>query len=716
MARAYSTSEAKRFRRIYQELYAKFRQLDSLADRCREEVKTATAKIAGEESMELLKAIPVDELNREKKGIRVKTLHDAGYHTIGDIVKANPYQLSAINGISPEGANEIKKAASAIAETAQKGAKVSLSADHKTPSSTALVTALFKYKRILPIIRSADEFRQFYDKELNDALSAAKPAMGGLRWMFSSAAKKADAQEACATLSQILSDDNIAPLKTSLDALKRLGFPTSKDVWEDFSRDSIAYVNLLEEIEPDRVGSGSGVYGLPEDLAQAVAQVELHLDGLRCTLRRYQEWGVKYAVSQRRILLGDEMGLGKTVQAIAVMVHLRNEGATHFAVVCPASVLTNWCREIAKHSDLSVIKVHGNNKEAAFQQWLSTGGVAVTTYETTAIFDFEKGFRFSMLTVDEAHYIKNPSAQRTVNVKKLCERAERLLFMTGTALENRVSEMATLINILNPVVAKDIQPLLSLSSAAQFREAVAPVYYRRKREDVLTELPELIESYEWCDLLPKEKRIYRDAIAEQNFMAARRVSWNVDDLSDSSKAQRLLEIVEDAKEQDRKVLIFSFFLDTIAKISALLGESCLEPITGSVSPARRQEIIDEFDKAEAGSALTAQIQSGGTGLNIQSASVVIMCEPQLKPSIENQAISRAYRMGQTRSVLVYRLLCDDTIDERIINILAEKQNEFDAFADESNAADETLELDKTTISDIMQAEQQAQTAEAVEPQ
>ena len=133
----------------------------------------------------------------------------------------------------------------------------------------------------------------------------------------------------------------------------------------------------------------------------------------------------------------------------------------------------------------------------------------------------------------------------------------------------------------------------------------------------------------------------------------------------------------------------------------------MEPITGSVSPQRRQEIIDEFDKAPAGSALVAQIQSGGTGLNIQSASVVILCEPQLKPSIENQAISRAYRMGQARSVLVYRLLCDDTVDERIIDILAQKQEEFDAFADESKAADDTLELDNASINSIMQAEQKA---------
>ena len=575
------------------------------------------------------------------------------------------------------------------------------------------MTALCRYKLLLPAINTAAQFRQYYDSELTRALAAAKPASGGLRWIFTSSSKKNDADAACAVLAQILSDENLAPVNDSLNAVMRqFNYISPNHAWEDFSRDSITYINLLETIEPDRVGSGDGVQGLPEELAESVADVVLDLSGLNCTLRRYQEWGVKYAVAQRRILLGDEMGLGKTVQAIAVMVHLRNLGATHFAVVCPASVLTNWCREIAKHSDLSVIRVHGSAKEAALQQWLSQGGVAVTTFETTAAFDLVDDFRLTMLTVDEAHYIKNPSAQRTVNVKRLCGHADRLLFMTGTALENKVEEMATLITILNPNVAQTIQPMLSLSSAPQFREAVAPVYYRRKREDVLTELPELVESYEWCDLLPGEKKLYQEAIAEQNFMAARRVSWNADDLANSSKARRLMEIVEDAKEQERKVLIFSFFLDTVAKIAAMLGTSCMEPITGSVSPARRQEIIDEFDKAPAGSALVAQIQSGGTGLNIQSASVVIMCEPQLKPSIENQAISRAYRMGQARSVLVYRLLCDDTVDERIIELLRAKQKEFDAFADESKAADDTLELDNASISGIMQAEQKALEAAA----
>jgi SNF2 family DNA or RNA helicase len=178
----------------------------------------------------------------------------------------------------------------------------------------------------------------------------------------------------------------------------------------------------------------------------------------------------------------------------------------------------------------------------------------------------------------------------------------------------------------------------------------------------------------------------------------------VDDIEKSSKATRLLELVSEAESEQRKVIVFSFFLDTIEKVGAMLGDKCIGPINGSVSPARRQEIVDEFDKAPAGSVLVAQIQSGGTGLNIQSASVVIICEPQFKPSIENQAVSRAYRMGQSRNVLVYRLLCEDTVDEKITALLEEKQAVFDAFADRSAVGEESLELDERTFGEIMNEE------------
>ena len=704
MARSFSSGDAKRLLNIQKDIDSKLRQIDSADVRMREDIKAAAMNIAGDSSMEVLAGIPVEELNRDKKGIRVKSLRDAGFTNLADIMNASMRSLSDINGISPEGALAIKQAASEIAETAKSGTKIRLSADDKNPLTTALVTALCKYKRSLPYINKAADFSNNYSASISAAAADLRPAAGSLRWLFASAQKKATAESAYQALSSMISDSLANEISDSVRAISRASYTNQNDAWDDFTRDSIRYIGILESVVPDMVGGGEEIYGLPEDLAESVADVQLDLTGLRCTLRRYQEWGVKYAIAQRRILLGDEMGLGKTVQAIAAMVHLRNKGATHFVVVCPASVLTNWCRETAKHSDLGVIKVHGSSKEAALREWLSKGGVAVTTYETTSVFDIDDSFRITMLTVDEAHYIKNPDAQRTKNVKNLCAHADRLLFMTGTALENRVGEMASLIKVLNTGVFTEISPMLSLSSAPQFRDAVAPVYYRRKREDVLTELPELIESREWCDLLPEEKKVYKEAIAEQNFMAARRVSWNVDDLTQSSKARRMLEIIEDAKEQGRKVLVFSFFLDTVAKVASLLGDSCMEPITGSVSPSRRQEIIDEFDKADAGSVLVAQIQSGGTGLNIQSASVVIICEPQIKPSIENQAISRAYRMGQARSVLVYRLLCDDTIDERITDILAQKQSEFDAFADESVAAEDTLELDNASINDIMNAE------------
>ncbi len=136
----------------------------------------------------------------------------------------------------------------------------------------------------------------------------------------------------------------------------------------------------------------------------------------------------------------------------------------------------------------------------------------------------------------------------------------------------------------------------------------------------------------------------------------------------------------------------------------MLRDKCTDPINGSVPPSKRQAIIDDFEKSKSKTVLLAQIQSGGTGLNIQAASVVIICEPQFKPSIENQAISRAYRMGQTRNVLVYRLLCENSVDEKITVMLEEKQQVFDAFADKSEAANQSKEIDERTFGNIIKEE------------
>ena len=425
-------------------------------------------------------------------------------------------------------------------------------------------------------------------------------------------------------------------------------------------------------------------------LGDQIERVPIDAAGLYCLLRTYQKFGVQYILSQKQVLLGDEMGLGKTIQAIAAMVCLRNGGETHFMVVCPLGVLINWCREIEKHSNLKYIKIHGKTAAEDFVLWQRRGGVAVTTYETLNKFELRHRYTIGLLVVDEAHYVKNPDAIRTQNVMEIKKHAQRCLFMTGTPLENEVKEMTGLIRVLQPKVAAEIAMLDQLSDAEEYREKVASVYFRRTREDVLTELPDREDAEEWNALTPEERLIYYEDTLGKRFMSMRQVSWNVADLRTSSKAKRLQEICADAEAEGRRILIFSFFLDTVNKVAALLGPKCCGVITGSVPGAQRQALIDRFSASPPGSALVAQIQSAGTGLNIQAASVVVICEPQIKPSIEDQAISRAYRMGQARKVLVYRLLSEESIDERIMEKLGRKREIFDEFADRSVAGEQTL--------------------------
>lgn len=688
----------------YSEIAKQCENLNKKIDNRKREIKKAVDRMIAAELLKTLRGIPVDELNREGNGFRIKALADHGYTTMADVFSAHTYQLSSVYGISSTAAYGMKQVADKYAEKIKPDIRIRLSADNRTMEATGIVQGIYCYKSTSEILRQIEEIQKKYKPEISKLLKILKTADNVVHWSFDEYKKKEKWIAAYKTLAQLIADEYGDPLKHLLLEVNQSSRGKESEAWEDFGLNNIQYFTILEEIVPGALGNGDGLYGLPEELAQEIQDECFFPDGLNCSLRRYQEWGVKYILHQERVLLGDEMGLGKTVQAIASMVSLKNTGATHFMVVCPASVLPNWCKEIATKSKLRVTKIHGPGRDAAFREWVKAGGAAVTTFETTGYCKPDEKFKFDLLIVDEAHYIKNPEARRTVNLKKLGLHASRKLFMTGTALENNVDEMIELISILQPQVAADIRKIAFMSSAPQFRKRIAPVYYRRKRDDVLSELPDLIESKEWCTMTVAEEAEYEKCVLAKNYAASRRVSWNVDDLQKSSKAKRLLELVEMAAEDNRKIIVFSFFLDTIKKVQELLGTRCVQPINGSVSAQRRQEIIDGFDKAPGGTVLPAQIQSGGTGLNIQSASVVIFCEPQLKPSIENQAVSRAYRMGQSRNVLVYRLLCENSLDEKIIDLLAQKQAIFDAFADKSVAAAETLEIDNGTLGDIIKEE------------
>lgn len=640
---------------------------------------------------------PVDMLKDLVPGVRVKCLKDAGYTTLDKImygrlcrVERQPWdnydqrwELSRVNGISENAADRIVEAIDQQVAMLAKSGKIKLNPDNKRPEDTVLLQAVYKHFELEKVINEAKAASERITEEFSELQDQIMPALDAYTWLFYK--DRDTVYGAYEKLVELKNGDELKRINGL--ATRRFNELDEREVWRLFESDPIRVYGLLEKLMPEAFSSTSNGYGLPEKLADQIKTTSFDTTGLKCELRTYQTWGVRYILHQNNVLLGDEMGLGKTVQAIAAMTALKNKGAKKFLVVCPASVLENWVREVRKHSDLTCVKIHGGEKQLQARTWLAGLDVGVTNYESTGSIELDPSRKLDLVVVDEAHYIKNPSAKRSINTLNLCKQAKRVLFMSGTPLENKVDEMIGLVSHLNKKAAREAGKYASRFSSAEFRDALAPVYYRRKREDVLSELPDLIENSEWCQMGSSELQQYYLTLRMRNPMQIRRLSWNAPNPSDSSKLKRLREIVADAKDENRKVLVFSFFLDTIDVVRSAFGSACYGPISGSTPLNKRQQIIDSFDAAPAGSVLLAQIQSGGTGLNIQSASVVVLCEPQYKPSIENQAISRAYRMGQSRNVLVYRLLCKDTIDERIMSILGRKKGDFDAFADKSTAAE-----------------------------
>ena len=709
MRLSFSTREAAQIMKEHQELLSGLGNFAFLEGRMELDVKLAVEELQNNMALEQLSTVPVEEINKSGINVRTKALRDYYYRNIADLCRASEKELEAVKGISAEGASRIKTLVASLKEQTIKVLHFRLSYDERTPETTRIVVIADQLLRLRSFYAAGQSLYQLYQAPINDALQDLQPAGQFFSRLFLSGNKKKQAQQAYLYLTELLSSPSYGiSARSLLDRLKQTTELSSEEAWNDFLSDSISINSLIDELLPGALG-GDIWYGLPEEMAESIRAQEADLTGLKCSLRRYQEIGVKYILHQKHVLLGDEMGLGKTIQAIASMVVLRNAGYRHFLVICPAALVTNWCREIARFSDLDPCRIHGETRLAEIHHWQVGGGVAVTSYETLSFLlqETNRSPKLTFCIVDEAHYIKNPQTLRSVCTRHLCGLSDYLLFLTGTALENKVEEMLSLLEILQPDIAEEAGNLACLGDVSRFHELLIPVYYRRKRADVLPELPELIEHQAWCTLGPEELLAYRKSLAEGNPALIRQVSWNVDYWQQSTKALRLLDIVAKAKEEGRKVLLFSFFLNTIDKCCRLLGEEAMPAITGQLSPDRRQQIIDDFDRAPAGMVLPAQIQAGGTGLNIQSASVIIICEPQLKPSVERQAIARAYRMGQARSVLVYHLLAEDTIDERIMEVLEKKQQIFDTYADISAAAEgmEASDLSEKSFAELIKEEE-----------
>lgn len=197
------------------------------------------------------------------------------------------------------------------------------------------------------------------------------------------------------------------------------------DPWEDFLSRPADYYAMLAELGflADDAEKTQG--DLPAEIVEAIRELTLDTTHLKASLRGYQSFGARFAIVQRKVVIGDEMGLGKTVESLAVLTHLRAKGSSHFLVVCPAAVVTNWVREVQAKSTLGAYRLHGPARQDALKSWIRTGGVAVTTYDVLGWLEGQIPDRAepACLVFDEAHYIKNPNAKRTQRSTALIRRS-----------------------------------------------------------------------------------------------------------------------------------------------------------------------------------------------------------------------------------------------------------------------------------------------------
>ncbi|OLR94370.1 DEAD/DEAH box helicase [Actinokineospora bangkokensis] len=628
------------------------------------------------------------------KGVRLNVLDDAGYSTVERVLRVDVHRLQAVQGVGQQSARQVHAAARRLARDTRLEVRFRFDPDRKRPAETQLLATLAAARRAGGVPQ--EPLRRFVARA-EALVRAAEPTSSRAGMLFRFGSRKQDALVALARLDALLSDPSTRALFQEVEQLERAVDPATHrpdQVWREFGQDAAAFTALVSTLTGHRDDEREAAQGfLPDELRQAISAVPLDTRRLRATLRGYQVFGAQYAIHRERAVLGDEMGLGKTVQALATIAHLAANGQTRFLVVCPASVQVNWLNEISKHTDLTGHSLHGADRLIAMHHWLRTGGVAVTTFTTLGKLTGITGSGIALVVVDEAHYVKNPNAQRARHVAAVVGEAQRALFLTGTPMENRVEEFRNLVEHLQPAVARGLDPADALAGAKRFRRAVASVYLRRNQEDVLTELPDKIEVEDWVRFSPDDSAAYEQAVRSGNFMAMRRAAFAS---SQSAKLERLVEVVREAREDGLKVLVFSTFLDVLEVVRVALGAAVVGVITGAVPPAARQRVVDDFTRREGHAVLLSQIDAGGVGLNVQAASVVIIAEPQWKPGTEEQAIARAHRMGQVRKVQVHRLLAQSSVDERIREVQERKSTLFDEFARKSDAKDADRRATDTT--------------------
>ncbi len=439
-------------------------------------------------------------------------------------------------------------------------------------------------------------------------------------------------------------------------------------------------------------------------------------EGFLTGLRPYQHAGFEWFYFLKEFQFGgclaDDMGLGKTVQALALLLNekLLGEGQPSLIVV-PNSLLFNWQREAKKFSpSLNILIYHGNNRHT-YSDILGMADVVLTTYGTI-IRDclLLQKHLFHYLILDEAQAIKNPASQISKAVRSL--KSSYRLALSGTPIENNLSELWSMFAFLNPCMLgsfrmflqnfiKPIERELNERTLEVLRRLVFPFILRRTKAQVVKELPPKNEIVMYADMVSRQRTLYDitkqlyygkimqsfDNAGEEKsrlqllegLLRLRQICshpqlYDATYTDDSGKFQLVEALLHDAVAEGHRVLIFSQFvaaLEMLRKRCALIGISC-EILTGATRD--RQKVVDRFQNSDGAPVFLISLKAGGTGLNLTAADYVFHLDPWWNPSAENQASDRAYRIGQTKSVFVYKMITRDSIEERVLELQEKKRN------------------------------------------
>ncbi|MFT6480070.1 MAG: SNF2 family DNA or RNA helicase/uncharacterized Zn finger protein [Spirosomataceae bacterium] len=474
---------------------------------------------------------------------------------------------------------------------------------------------------------------------------------------------------------------------------------------------------LAEQYDGSKVGISPEVIKMLKDLT---AQKEVALpQNLNAQLRPYQLRGYEWMVKNTKLGLGsliaDDMGLGKTIQVITLLLKFKQEGAfgkNKGLIIVPTTLLTNWQKEIQRFApDLTFHVFHGPKRTLEVE---TPYDLLITTYGTArSDSKLLKKKTWFCVVIDEAQNIKNPDTEQTKAIKSF--RSDIKIAMSGTPVENRLSELWSILDFTNKgylgnlnkftkEFAKPIQQEQDRKRLEVFQKITAPFLLRRVKTDksIISDLPDKIENNHYTKLTNEQAALYESVVKQSlkgidenegiarkglvlKLMTALKQIGNHPHqylgkgkkvMEESGKAQLLLSLLENIRDANEKVLIFTQYRAMGELLAGFITEKFgQEPLFlhGGVSRKQRDVLVERFQKNRTDSIFILSLKAGGTGLNLTQGNHVVHYDLWWNPAVENQATDRAFRIGQTKNVMVYRFINQGTMEEKIDAMIRSKK-------------------------------------------